>query len=389
VEQRLFGKLAPGKSAFAKLAAGLLAALLVLAALPAAAASQSSTRSIEAMRERINAGTVGIVSGGLNGTYIRIAAELAAVLDDGDTLRVLPLVGKGSVQNIADILFLKGIDIGIVQSDVLAYIRRERLYPGADKSIQYIAKLYNEEVHILAARDIARVEDLAGKKVNFDVANSGTAMTASLIFERLKTAVEPVHDDQALALDKLRRGEISALAYVAGKPAALFRDIKPEEGLHLLALPLDPALLETYLPAEFSHADYPALVPEGTIVDTLAVGAVMAVYNWAPGSDRYRKVARFVDAFFDKFPALLEPSRHPKWKEVNLAAQVPDWTRFAPADAWLRRSIAATGGSGSLQRDFTAFLDQSGRTGVSTPGDRDALFQDFLRWQQSRTRAKQ
>jgi uncharacterized protein len=368
VEQRLFGKLAPGKSAFAKLAAGLLAALLVLAALPAAAASQSSTRSIEAMRERINAGTVGIVSGGLNGTYIRIAAELAAVLDDGDTLRVLPLVGKGSVQNIADILFLKGIDIGIVQSDVLAYIRRERLYPGADKSIQYIAKLYNEEVHILAARDIARVEDLAGKKVNFDVANSGTAMTASLIFERLKTAVEPVHDDQALALDKLRRGEISALAYVAGKPAALFRDIKPEE---------------------FSHADYPALVPEGTIVDTLAVGAVMAVYNWAPGSDRYRKVARFVDAFFDKFPALLEPSRHPKWKEVNLAAQVPDWTRFAPAEAWLRRSIAATGGSGSLQRDFTAFLDQSGRTGVSTPGDREALFQEFLRWQQSRTRAKQ
>ena len=204
MEQRLswklaFGKLAFGKLAFGKLAAGVLAALLVLAALPAAAASQSPTRSIEAMRERINAGTVGIVSGGLNGTYIRIAAELAAVLDDGDTLRVLPLVGKGSVQNIADILFLKGIDIGIVQSDVLAYIRRERLYPGADKSIQYIAKLYNEEVHILAARDIARVEDLAGKKVNFDVANSGTAMTASLIFERLKTAVEPVHDDQALA----------------------------------------------------------------------------------------------------------------------------------------------------------------------------------------------
>src|SRR6185437_7848552 len=200
VEQRLSWKLAAwklafGKLAFGKLAAGVLAALLLLAALPAAAASQSPTRSIEAMRERINAGTVGIVSGGLNGTYIRIAAELAAVLDDGDTLRVLPLVGKGSVQNIADILFLKGIDIGIVQSDVLAYIRRERLYPGADKSIQYIAKLYNEEVHILAARDIARVEDLAGKKVNFDVANSGTAMTASLIFERLKTTVEPVHDD--------------------------------------------------------------------------------------------------------------------------------------------------------------------------------------------------
>jgi len=303
---------------------------------------------------------------------------------------VVPLVGKGSIQNIADILFLKGVDIGIVQSDVLAYVKRERLYPDADKSIEYITKLYNEEVHLLAGKGIAGIADLGGKKVNFDVANSGTAMTASLIFERLKTPVEPVYSDQALALDKLRRGEIAALVYVAGKPASLFRDIKAEEGLHLLALPLDPALLETYLPSQISHADYPALVPEGDTVDTVAVGAVMAVYNWAPGSDRYRKVARFVDAFFEQFPALLEPSRHPKWKEVNLAAQVPDWTRFGPAENWLRRSMVAANGSSPLQRDFMAFLDQSGRAGSSgSAADREALFQEFVRWQQSRPRLKQ
>jgi len=373
-----------------KLATGAIVSLLLAGALPGDAAEQSTRRTINAMREQINAGTVGIVSGGINGTYIRIAAELAAVLDNGDTLRVLPLVGKGSVQNIADILFLKGVDIGIVQSDVLAYVKRERLYPDADKSIQYITKLYNEEVHILADKGIARIADLGGKKVNFDVANSGTAMTASLIFERLKTPIEPVYNDQALALDKLRRGEIAALVYVAGKPAPLFRDVRAEEGLHLLALPLDPALLETYLPSQISHADYPALVPEGDTVDTVAVGAVMAVYNWAPGSDRYRKVARFVDAFFEQFPALLEPSRHPKWKEVNLAAQVPDWTRFGPAENWLRRSMVATGGSSPLQRDFMAFLDQSGRAGSSgSAADREALFQEFVRWQQSRPRLKQ
>jgi uncharacterized protein len=373
-----------------KLATGAIVTLLLAGALPGDAAEQSTRRSINAMREQINAGTVGIVSGGINGTYIRIAAELAAVLDNGDTLRVLPLVGKGSVQNIADILFLKGVDIGIVQSDVLAYIKRERLYPGADKSIQYIAKLYNEEVHILAGKGISRIADLGGKKVNFDVANSGTAITASLIFERLKLAIEPVYNDQALALDKLRRGEIAALVYVAGKPASLFRDAKAEEGLHLLALPLDPALLETYLPSQISHTDYPMLVPEGDTVDTVAVGAVMAVYNWAPGSDRYRKVARFIDAFFEKFPALLEPSRHPKWKEVNLAAQVPDWTRFAPAESWLRRSIVATSGGSELQRDFAVFLDRPGRAGAGgSAADREALFQEFLRWQQSRSIPKQ
>jgi TRAP-type uncharacterized transport system substrate-binding protein len=339
-----------------KLATCAIVSLLLADALPGDAAEQSTRRSINAMRERVNVGTVGIVSGGINGAYIRIVAELAAVLDNGDTLRVVPLVGKGFAHNIADILFLKDVDIGIVQSDVLAYIKRERLYPGADKSIEYITKLYNEEVHILAGKGITRIADLGGKKVNFDVANSRTAMTASLIFERLKTPIEPVYNDQALVLEKLRRGKIAALVYVAGKPASLFRDVRAEEGLHFLAVPLDPALLKTYLPSRISHADYPTLVSEGA-VDTVAVGAVMAVYNWAPGSDRYRKVARFVDAFFERFPALLEPSRHPKWKEVNLAAQVLDWTRFAPAENWHRRSMVATGGSSPLQRDFMAFLD--------------------------------
>jgi TRAP transporter TAXI family solute receptor len=362
---------------------------LLVTGVPPADAAQSTKRSIDAMRERINAGTVGVVAGGIGGTYIRIAAELASVLDNGDTLRVLPLVGKGSVQNIADILFLKGIDIGIVQSDVLAYIKRERLYPGADKSIQYITKLYNEEVHVLAGKGVAQISDLAGKKVNFDVQNSGTAMTALLILERLRTEVEPVYNDQALALDKLRRGEIAALVYVAGKPASLFRDIKAEEGLHFLALPLDASLLDTYLPSQIAHGDYPALVPEGAAVDTVAVGAVMAVYNWAPGTDRYGKVARFVDAFFEKFPALLEPSRHPKWKEVNLAAEVPDWTRFAPAEEWLKRSVVGTSGSVPVSRDFMAFLDQSGRSVTyASTGDREALFTEFLRWQQNRARTK-
>jgi uncharacterized protein len=374
---------------WAGMTAGALFCLLVSGP-PAGAATESTKHSIDAMRERINAGTVGIVAGGLGGTYIRIAAELASVLDNGDTLRVLPLVGKGSVQNIADILFLKGIDVGIVQSDVLAYIKRERLYPGAEKSIQYIAKLYNEEVHVLAGKGIAQIGDLAGKKVNFDGRNSGTAMTASLVLGRLKTEVEPVYDDQALALDKLRRGEIAALVYVTGKPASLFRDIKPEEGLHFLALPLDAGLLDTYLPSQLGHGDYPALVPEGAAVDTVAVGAVMAVYNWAPRTDRYAKVARFVDAFFEKFPALLEPSRHPKWKEVNLAAEVPDWTRFPAADEWLKRSVSVTSGSDPLARDFMTFIDQSGRSMTKASlADREALFREFLRWQQNRAPGKQ
>jgi len=316
----------------------LLAGGMAALALPALA--QQTTALLNALAARANAGTVGVISGGIDGTYARIAADLAAVLDDGETLRVLPMLGKGSLQNIADILALRGVDIGIVQSDVLAFARRQRLLPGLEGLIQYIAKLYDEEVHVLARRDIARVEDLAGQPVNLDVRGSGTSMTATLILEGLGVTVEPRHAPQDTALEQLRRGEIAALVYVAGKPARLFTTVAPELGLRLLPLPATPALLETYLPARLTVEDYPALVPEPGL-DTLAVGAVMACYAWAPSQERHRKLTRFVEAFNAKFQAFLQPPRHPKWREVNLAAQVPGWVRFQPAAAPERPRVAA------------------------------------------------
>lgn len=275
-----------------------------------------------------NSGTVGVIAGGVDGTYIRIAADLAAVLDDGNALRVIAMIGKGSLQNIQDIVLLRGVDIGIVQSDALAFARRTRLVPGADNLIQYIAKLYDEEIHVLARRDIASMADLAGQAVNVDVVGSGTAMTASLLFEALDLRVRTTNDVQDVALTKLRNGEIAAMVFVAGKPARLFGGIEADSGLHFLAIAPTAALMETYLPATLAAADYPGLVRDAGGVETIAVGAVMAVYAWAPGSERYRKVARFVEALQSRFGEFLRPPRHPKWREVNLAAQVPGWVRF-------------------------------------------------------------
>ena len=101
------------------------------------------------------------------------------------------------------------------------------------------------------APDVARIEDLAGKPVNVDVRGSGTAMTASLLFDALGIPVDARHDPQDTALERLRRGDIAALVYVAGKPARLFGGIPADAGLNLLPVPATPALLETYLPAEF------------------------------------------------------------------------------------------------------------------------------------------
>ncbi|KAA2213035.1 TAXI family TRAP transporter solute-binding subunit [Teichococcus oryzae] len=316
----------------AALASGALAsgALALLAAPTAWAQGTGARRGLADTTREVNAGTVGMITGGVDGTYIRIAADLAAVLDEGEYLRVLPVIGKGSLQNISDLLYLRGIDLAIVQSDVLAAATRDRLFPGMTQLVQYVAKLYDEEVHVLARRDIERVEDLAGQAVNVDLRGSGTAMTASLIFGSLGIDIRAVHAPQDLALERLRRGEIAALVYVAGKPARLFSGVRAEEGLHLLSLPLAPQLLETYLPAPIEHADYPALIAENSSVQTMAVGAVLAVYAWKAGTERHGKLVRFLERFNQKFPALLQPPRHPKWREVNLTAQVPGWTRFNP-----------------------------------------------------------
>ena len=224
---------------------------------------------------------LGIVSGGLSGTYIRIAADIATVFSANvPDFRILPIVGKGSLQNISDILNVRDVDIGIVQSDVLSYLRQKPSLVGLTNNISYLAKLYDEEVHVLARKDIGTAADLTGKRVAVDARGSGTALTASVIFDALGIKPVIVNDDPETALGKLRRGDLDALIYVTGKPARLFTDAGGGD-LHLLALPLNQALLQTYLPSRFDHADYPGLVPEGAPVETVAVGAVMAVYKLA------------------------------------------------------------------------------------------------------------
>ena len=355
-----------------------------------ALAQQGSAQPQDILRARVNQGTVGIISGGVNGTYIRIASDLASVLDNGDELRVLPIIGKGSVQNITDILYLKGIDIGIVQSDVLAFIKRQGIHPTIEKRIRYITKLYNEEFHLVAREGIETIEDLGGRKVNFGIDGSGTYMTATTVFNSLGVDVEPVSYDQALALEKLKSGEIAGMVYVAGKPTGLFRNLETAGGVHFVAIPPTAELLETYLPSQFTHEDYPLLVSEGEPVATVAVGAVMAVYNWNPQGERYRKVERFVNAFFDNFDEFLSPPRHRKWQEVNLAAVVPGWIRFKPAERWLDTRSASAGPGYDLEErqmfeTFLKFMQETGEVGQTiSDKERARLFNKFLRWRQGK-----
>src|SRR5271170_1956828 len=125
----------------------------------------------------VNRGVVELETGRTGGISVRIAEDLANVIDDGATRRVLPVVGKGALQNISDLKLLRGIDMAILQTDVLDYARQQNLFPGIEYWASYITKLYNEEFHLLARQDIKSVADLANQKVNVDLRGAGTSIT--------------------------------------------------------------------------------------------------------------------------------------------------------------------------------------------------------------------
>jgi len=329
--------------------------------------------------ERINANTIAIVSGNPNATYMSIAYDMSAVLDDGDEFRVLPVIGKGGGQNIKDVRFLKGIDLGITQSNLLGTYKRSNEIGAIDDKIVYIAKLFNEEMHLIVRADsgINAIADLAGKKVNFSDVGSGTQLSTRDIFDKLGIAAQEVNMGQADAFEALKRGEIAATILIAGKPAGSMGKLKAADGFRILPVAYAKPLQTDYLPATLAPQDYPGLIAPGEKVETVAVGAVLIAFNWPKGTDRYRRIQKFVDNFFPKLAEFQRAPRHPKWREANLAAVLPGWKRFEGAEEWLRRNA-----SPQAERDqFEQFLVGRREKAAALPSEeRDRLFQEFLQW---------
>ena len=330
--------------------------------------------------EHMNANTVSVISGTPGGTYFRMASDLAFVLDDGENLRVLPILGKGAGQNAYDIRFLKGVDLGFVRTDTLQQLRDDKRVLNVERHITYVARLFNDELHVIAPRDITDIRQLAGKKVSFDVAGSGTNYTGRAMFAGLGLEVEAINVDQPTALDLLKRGEIAAVVSVAAKPVAVVANFDGGDRFHLLHVPYVDALADRYFPATVTNKDYPKLVGEGITVNTLSVGTILGAYNWPPNTDRYKRIERFVNAFFSKFDDFLLPTRHPKWREVNFSAEVPGWKRFPAAQEWLDRNADGATTASTTREDFRKFLNDR-KPSANT--DRDRLFEEFLRWRRT------
>jgi TRAP-type uncharacterized transport system substrate-binding protein len=300
---------------------------------PWAAEAQSRPRdqkqSLDVAR-KLNESTVGLAAGQPEGAPLRFATELARVLDDGNEMRVLPVVTRGPFENVNDLLYLRGIDTAIINGDALEHFKKNPSMAGIERRINYLTHLFPSEVHIFVRPEIKTLQDLAGKPVNFNTKGTAAAYSGPMIFERLGIKVDARFDPHPVAMAGMANTDkYAATVWVSSKPLDAFLKRKWPEGFKFLPVPLTEKLEEYYLPAQLDAADYPGLIPAGQSIQTISVPAVLAVFAWPENSDRHRRVVRFIDYFFERLPRLQnEPGYHPRWKDINLAATVPGWQRF-------------------------------------------------------------
>src|SRR5258708_3548118 len=283
----------------------------------------------------MNAWTVGIAGGLLEGAPIRLAAEIARVVDDGNNLHVLPVVTRGATENVNSLLYLRGIDAAIINSDALEEYKSQ--VPDIQQRLAYILNLFPSELHIFVRPEIQSLDDLAGKKVNFNTQGTAAAYSGPLIFSRLGLEVDKTFIPHQVALEQMRKGEVAAVVFITSKPVDAFVRGRWEPGFKFLPIPYDSKFEDYYLPAALDAADYPNLIRPGERVTTIAVPTALVAFNFPAKSNRFQRIERFVDHLFSRIGKLQEPGFDPKWKLINLAATVPGLARFPAAQAWLER----------------------------------------------------
>lgn len=294
-------------------------------------AQQAGAETLNETRQKVNENVVGIMAGSLGGSDLSLAADMGLALSSGYDLRVVPMVGLGSVKDIEDLLFLRGIDMAIVQQDVIDFMASNEIFPNIKSAVRLMAPLNVDQFHVLATKNVRSIYDLAGQQVNYGPTDGGTFMTSSVVFDTLGIDVEVTTYPHQVALDKLRKGEIAAMMRASGKPVSVIEEIKPGEPFHLLSVPAE-SLRGIYAPTSLTSADYPALIESGSAVDTVAVANALISYNWPKGHPRGASLQRFANALFSEYDNFLEGGYHESWGEIDLSLDVPGVPRHWSAE---------------------------------------------------------
>lgn len=300
--------------------------------------SGSSTAGERDIRDRTNSGAIGLAAGLLEGAPIHFATEISRVVNDNSDLTVLPIVTRGPTENVNDLLYLRGVDVAIINSDSLEEYKSQ--IPQIQQRIVSILNLFPSELHVFVRPEIKSLSDLAGKKVNFNTQGTAAAYSGPLIFSRLGIDVEKLFIPHPVALEQMKRGEIAAVIFITSKPVDAFIKGKWEDGYKFLPVEYDERFEDYYLPAYLGPSDYPNLIAKDRQIETISVPTILATFNWSQDSPRYQRTAKFVETLFSRISRLQAPGFDPKWKSIELSARAPGLQRFTPAQDWLDRSTA-------------------------------------------------
>jgi uncharacterized protein len=331
------------------------------------------------MRAKLNQDTL-IVAASRPGTaYLAMANDLSSAVGTNGGVRVLPVAAEGGVANLRDALFLRGVDLTIVPSNVLAHAKASNAFGGGlQQRLAYVTLLYSEEVHVVAGAGISAIGDLTGKRVAVPVDDGTAQFTLTDIFQRLGIAVDSVPMAPADALDEVRAGTVAAAVLVGGKPLDQVSALPKDGSLRLLSLPFPALPADAYAPAVLRAEDYPALIPPGSMVETVAVSAVLVTVK---GEEAARRVAKHTPAVLDAIAKLAISERHPKWRDVNVGAVFPGWFRAEAAEGWLRHAFAKRKEAIERSADEPARADSRAR-GSEPPAasHRKKLMAEFDAW---------
>jgi TRAP transporter TAXI family solute receptor len=325
--------------------------------------------------------SLGLVAGDAAGSETVLASDVADLFASSATLRVVPLVGDAGQNNIKRLLDEAHADIAFVAMDALAAARAEDQTGKLAERLQLVARLGPQEIHIVARQDIESPAGLVGQKVNIGPTGSSAAVTAKILFKLLGIAIEPVALEGAAAIEELKRGTIAATLVVGAKPVPLIADIAPGYGLHLLPIDFGASLAETYLPTSLRHDDYPNLIAPSASLPTLATGMALLAAKAKNDPGSRARLASFVDTLFSRLGELQTEDHHPKWREINLAAQLPGLTRTAAAEAWFAAHRADTVKPVAVSRKIEA---GAGEPPPINSDHKEALFKAFIEWQRAK-----
>lgn len=355
-------------------------ALAVVSVLFAATVSASSEETRKQTAARVNFSTVTIVTGPMHSSGARLSQDLSALLNQASEQDVLSVLGSGSFENIQKILYLDGLDAGIVHMDVLDAVKRDNSIRNIYHNIMYITPLSKEAVVLVAHKDISTVSDLAGRTVNFGPFTGSGYTTPELMFRDLGIDVQRAQISQLKALGKIAIGEIAATVIMEGQLKLLVSQLRSSGAFRVLPLPQD-RLSGNYLPATLTGDDVPGLLRQGEQLGTVAVRLALVVNNWPTIHPRYKKVSQFIGSFFSRLKELQKPPYDPKWKGVKLTTILPNWQRMEAADSWVALNEDERVVAG-LERNFLEFVSQSGslNDGGISKKERSRMFVEFLKW---------